>query len=78
MLIGLSLVKVGITDMAGGKWLLDNKPEFFGSAQNLGLGVLVLVVVLILNRMKSPIIRMGSIVGGILVGYLVAWFMGMV
>ena len=78
MLIGLSLVKVGITDMAGGKWLLDNKPEFFGSAQNLGLGVLVLVVVLILNRMKSPIIRMGSIVGGILVGYFVAWFMGMV
>ena len=78
MLIGLSLVKVGITDMAGGKWLLDNKPEFFGSAQNLGLGILVLVVVLILNRMKSPIIRMGSIVGGILVGYLVAWFMGMV
>ena len=78
MLIGLSLVKVGITDMAGGKWLLDNKPEFFGSAQNLGLGILVLIVVLILNRSKNPIIRMGSIVGGILVGYLVAWFMGMV
>ena len=78
MLIGLSLVKVGITDMAGGKWLLDNKPEFFGSAQNLGLGVLVLIVVLILNRSKNPIIRMGSIVGGILVGYLVAWFMGKV
>ena len=78
MLIGLSLVKVGITDMAGGKWLLDNKPEFFGSAQNLGLGVLVLIVVLILNRSKTPMIRMGSIVGGILVGYLVAWFMGKV
>ncbi len=78
MLIGLSLVKVGITDMAGGKWLLDNKPEFFGSAQNLGLGILVLVVVLILNRSKNPIMRMGSIVGGILVGYLVAWFMGKV
>ena len=78
MLIGLSLVKVGITDMAGGKWLLDNKPEFFGSAQNLGLGILVLIVVLILNRSKNPIMRMGSIVGGILVGYLVAWFMGKV
>ena len=78
MLIGLSLVKVGITDMAGGKWLLDNKPEFFGSAQNLGLGILVLIVVLILNRSKNPMIRMGSIVGGIIVGYVVAWFMGMV
>ena len=72
MLIGLSLVKAGITDMAGGKWLLDNKPEFFGSAQNLGLGVLVLVVVLVLNRSKNPMIRMSSIVGGIMVGYLVA------
>ena len=78
MLIGLSLVKVGITDMAGGKWLLDNKPEFFGSAQNLGLGILVLIVVLILNRSKNPMLRMGSIVGGIIVGYVVAWFMGMV
>ena len=78
MLIGLSLVKVGITDMAGGQWLLDNKPEFFGSAQNLGLGLLVLIVVLILNRSKNPMLRMGSIVGGIIVGYVVAWFMGMV
>ena len=78
MLIGLSLVKVGITDMAGGQWLLDNKPEFFGSAQNLGLGILVLIVVLILNRSKNAMIRMGSIVGGIIVGYVVAWFMGMV
>ena len=29
MLIGFSLLKAGITDMAGGKWLLDNKPELF-------------------------------------------------
>ena len=72
MLIGLSLVKVGITDMAGGKWLLDNKPEFFGTAENLGLGILVLLVVLILNRFKNPMIRMSSIVGGILIGYIVA------
>ena len=78
MLIGLSLVKAGITDMGGGKWLLDSKPEIFGSAQNLGLGVLVLVVVLVLNRSKNPMIRMSSIVGGIMVGYLVAWYMGIV
>ena len=78
MLIGLSLVKVGITDMAGGQWLLDNKPQFFGTVENLGLGVLVLLVVLILNRSKIPMIRMGSIFGGILVGYLVALAMGKV
>ncbi len=27
-LIGLSLIKVGITDMAGGTWLMNNKPEY--------------------------------------------------
>ena len=78
ILIGLSLVKVGITDMAGGKWILDNKPELFGSADNLGLGILVLLVVLILNRSKTPLIRMGSILGGIMVGYLVALILGKV
>ena len=44
MLIGLNRFKACITDMGGGKWLLNNKPEFFGSAQNIGLGTLVLVV----------------------------------
>ncbi len=78
MLIGLSLIKVGITDMAGGQWLLDNKPDFFGSFNNLGLGILVLIIVLILNRSKNPIIRMGSIVGGIVVGYIVALALGSV
>ena len=44
--------------------------------QNLGLGVLVLVVVLFLNRSKNPRIRMSSIAGGIMVGYFFAWYMG--
>ena len=72
MLIGFSLFKAGITNMAGGKWLLDNKPELFGSTQNISLGVLVLVVVLVQNRSKNLMIRMSSIVGRIMVGYLVA------
>ena len=47
-LIGLSLVKVGIMDMAGGQWLLDNKPDLFGSAQNLFLAFLVMIIVIVL------------------------------
>lgn len=76
--IGLSLIKVGITDMAGGQWLLDNKPEFFGSAQNLGLGFLVLVVIVIMNRSNNQFLRMSSIVIGLVVGYIVAAFLGQV
>jgi xanthine permease XanP len=77
-LIGLSLVKVGFMDMAGGKWLLDNKPELFGSAQNLSLAFLVLIVVIILTSSKNKFLRMGSIVIGLIVGYIVAAVMGLV
>lgn len=77
-LIGISLVKVGITDMAGGKWLLDNKPDLFGSAQNLSLAFLVLIIVIIMNSTKNKYLRMGSIVIGLVVGYIVAAFMGLV
>jgi xanthine permease XanP len=74
MLIGLSLVRVGITDMAGGQYLKDKVPDQFGTVENLSLGILVLLVVLILNRFKNPMIRMSSIVGGIIVGYVAAYF----
>ncbi|MFO7895885.1 MAG: nucleobase:cation symporter-2 family protein [Candidatus Cloacimonadales bacterium] len=76
--IGLSLVKVGITDMAGGQWLLDNKPELFGTLSNLGLGFLVLVIIVIFNRSKNQFLRMSSIVIGLLIGYVIAIFLGQV
>jgi len=76
--IGLSLIKVGMTDMAGGQWLLDNKPEFFGNMENLGLGFLVLVIIVIFNRSKNQFLRMSSIVIGLAIGYIVAIFMGKV
>jgi xanthine permease XanP len=77
-LIGLSLVKVGLMDMAGGKWLFDNKPELFGSAENLCLAFLVLIIVIILTNSKNKFLRMGSIVIGLIAGYIIAAFMGKV
>jgi len=76
--IGLSLIKVGITDLAGGQWLLDNKPELFGNLENLGLGMLVLVVIVIFNRSKNQFLRMSSIVIGLVIGYVVAILLGQV
>jgi len=72
-LIGLSLIRVGVVDMAGGFGAED-----FGSLRNLGLASLVIVVVIALNLSKNRYLRMGSIVIGLLVGYVVAFFMGMV
>ncbi len=76
--IGLSLIKVGITDMAGGQWLLDNKPEFFASFENLSLAFLVLIVIILMNRSKNQFLRMSSIVIGLVVGYIVSIFLGKV
>lgn len=73
MLIGLSLIRVGMTDIAGGVGAED-----FGSLRNVGLGGLVIATVVVLNLSKNKFLRMGSIVIALVVGYIVAAFMGMV
>lgn len=77
-LIGLSLIRVGITDIGGGQWLLDNKPEFFASPQNLILAGIVLVSIILFNRSSNRWFRMGAIVFGLIIGYVVAAIMGVV
>jgi len=77
-IIGVSLIKVGLTDLAGGQWLLDNKPEFWGSLSNLFLGFLVLISIIILNRSSNQWIRLSSIVLGLVIGFIVALVMGKV
>lgn len=75
-LIGMSLIKVGITACGGGAIAQANGT--FGSAQNVGLAALVLVLILFFNRSSNRYLRMSSIVIGLLIGYISAWSMGMV
>lgn len=75
-LIGMSLIKVGITACGGGAAAQANGT--FGSLQNIGLSALVLVLIVWFNRSSNRYLRMSSIVIGLLVGYVVAWFLGMV
>lgn len=77
-LIGLSLIQVGMTDIGGGQWLLDNKPELFGNAKNLTLAAVVLISIIILNRSRNKWLRMASIAVGLIIGYIIASIMGMV
>ncbi|MDO6765219.1 nucleobase:cation symporter-2 family protein [Agarivorans sp. 1_MG-2023] len=70
-IIGISLIKVGMTDLAGG----FNAPDF-GSLPNLGLGFFVLAVIIALNRSSNPWLRLSSIVIGLAVGMLIAAVMG--
>lgn len=75
-IIGISLIKVGFTDLAGGKWLMDNKPELFASFENLFLGAMVMLTIIIANKSANQWIRLSSIIIGLIVGVLIAFFMG--
>lgn len=76
MVIGLSLIKTGIISLAGG--VVAQKNGTFGSYQNLGLGGLVLVTIILLNMTGRRYLRMGAIAIGLLIGYIVSIFLGIV
>ncbi len=71
VLIGISLIKVSITDWGGGNGAAD-----FGAPANLGLGALTLLVIVILNRIPVRALRLSAIVVGIAVGCLAAALTG--
>ena len=74
-LIGLCLIKVGISACGGGNQAMEDGT--FGSLRNLGLASLVLLIIIFFNNSKNRYLRMSSIVIGLAVGYIVAWTMGM-
>ena len=75
-LIGLSLIKVGITGCGGGE--AAKAAGTFGAFEHVGLAGLVLVLIIFFNRSSNHYLRMSSIVIGLLIGYVVAWMMGIV
>lgn len=75
-LIGMSLIKVGITACGGGE--AAKAADTFGSFENVGIAALVLVLIVFFNRSSNRYLRMGSIVIGLVVGYALAWALGMV
>ena len=75
-LIGLSLIKVGITACGGGE--AAKIAGTFGAFRHVGLAALVLIVIIFFNRSSNHYLRMSSIVIGLLVGYITAWAMGTV
>lgn len=75
-LIGLSLIRVGVTACGGGE--AAKAAGTFGSLEYVGLSALVLALIIFFNRSNNQYLRMSSIVIGLLVGYVVSWAMGMV
>ena len=71
LLIGLSLIKVGIVSCGGGYGAMDDGS--FGSWENLSIAALVLLSVLFFNRCKNKYLRMSSIVSALNVEMLMSF-----
>ncbi|MBV7276976.1 uracil-xanthine permease family protein [Clostridium thailandense] len=69
--IGLSLIKTGMTYFAGGAGAKD-----FGSMQNLILGTIVLVTIVVVQYFTKGVLSKSSILIGLIVGYIAALMMG--
>lgn len=69
--IGLSLISVGINSFGGG-----NTNGDFGSLENLFVGTVVLLVIVLLKHFTKGITSTASILIGIVVGYIVCGIMG--
>ncbi|MEM0910720.1 MAG: nucleobase:cation symporter-2 family protein [Pseudomonadota bacterium] len=70
--IGISLIKVGATDIAGGYGAED-----FGDLSYIMLGGLVLIIIITLNNSRLPWLRLSAIFFGIAIGYIVAFLLGL-
>ncbi|AMJ88521.1 nucleobase:cation symporter-2 family protein [Alteromonas sp. Mac1] len=66
--IGISLIKVGITDLAGGFGSAN-----FGSIENLTLGLFVLVTIIALNVSSNPWVRLSGMILGTIVASDLGW-----
>ena len=69
--LGISLIKIGMTDLAGGSGAAD-----FGETGNLILGLLVVVIIIVMNNINNDWIRLSSIMIGLLAGVVAAILMG--
>ena len=73
MLIGLTLIPVGMDYAAGGRGAED-----YGSLSNLGIAATVFLMTLLLNQFAKGFLRTGSMLLAVVFGYLLAAFAGKV
>ncbi|PNV63124.1 uracil permease [Clostridium sp. chh4-2] len=71
--IGLSLISVGINSFGGGSGVKD-----FGSLENLFLGTVVLVTIVVLKHKCKGFASSSAILIGVIIGYIVAAIMGFI
>lgn len=74
-LIGLGLIKVGVIACGGGFGSMAENAKFpFAGWQNLTVSGAVLLTIVAFNCSSNRFLRMGSVIFGIIIGYLIAFF----
>lgn len=71
--IGVNLLGVGVDYLAGGSGAAD-----YGSLRNMALGFLVFAIVIVLQRFGKGLLKNSAILVALVIGYVIAYFMGMV
>lgn len=71
--IGLSLISVGVGSFGGGNTAAD-----YGSLENLGIGLFVLIVILIFKHGTKGILSNSSILIGIISGYILCFVLSFI
>jgi len=74
LLIGLTLIKEGLISMGGGYQAMSDKT--FASTDNLIMSCTVLAIIILLNRFKVIWVKSSAILIALVVGYILAGFMG--
>ena len=74
LLIGLTLIKEGLISMGGGYQAMQD--HTFASADNLIMSCTVLAIIIVLNRIRVVWIKSSAILIALVIGYILAGFMG--
>lgn len=74
LLIGLTLIKEGLISMGGGYQAMSNNT--FANPDNLIMSCTVLALIIILNRIRITWVKSSAILIALIVGYVLAGFMG--
>jgi len=74
LLIGLTLIKEGLISMGGGYQAMSNNT--FANADNLIMSCTVLGLIILLNRIRITWVKSSAILIALVVGYVLAGFMG--
>ena len=74
LLIGLTLIKEGLISMGGGYQAMQD--QTFASSDNLIMSCTVLAIIILLNRIQVIWIKSSAILIALIMGYILAGFMG--